>query len=144
VPGLIGGSTETNSSLFSGTGPRWLGMKTGLATNDISWADSPLPVGGTLSNFTILIVNESGLAAGGDITFTVLKNGADTAATCTLTNAQIPFAIAGSYPMYPEASCSDSTDSVGFAAGEKIAVKITATASVPNGFIVNWAAAYAS
>jgi hypothetical protein len=139
---VIGGSTGGQSGpYFSGSNTAWLGMKTGLAQNSHVMADSPLTVAGTLSNFTVHIVNLSGAPAGANIAFTVLKNGADTAATCTLLNAQIPFVIVGDYPV---ASCSDTTHTVSFAAGDEIAVKIAPTASVPNGYIVNWAAAYAS
>jgi hypothetical protein len=67
----------------------------------------PMPFAGTLGNFTVRIISDG-------ITFTAIvrKNGVDTALACTI---PAPVAV----------TCSDTTDTVSFAAGDLISVRTT-------------------
>jgi hypothetical protein len=65
-----------------------------------------LPVGGTLSAFGARL----DALAGGNVTFTVYKNGAATAVTCTIA--------------YPDKKCPPAAGTVSFVAGDAVAVKI--------------------
>jgi len=100
----------------------------GISPNVAASADAggtQLGVGGNLSHFTVNIGSVSG--ATGAVTVTVFKNGVATAATCSI--------AAGS------TSCADTTDTVAFAATDKIAVEIQNASGV---FLVNvaWTAGY--
>jgi len=71
-----------------------------------------MPAAGTLKNF---YVRADGAVGGTSIKYTVRKNGADTAVTCTMTSAQ--------------STCSDTTNSVAFLAGDLISIGSTKTGS---------------
>lgn len=81
-----------------------------------------VPAAGTVKNFYFVI--DTTPASGRSWTLTVRKNGADTAVTCTINN--------------PNTSCSDTTHSVAFAAGDFIAVAITASTPAPGGVPGRW------
>jgi Collagen triple helix repeat (20 copies) len=88
-------------------------------------AAAKLAAGGTLSNFTASLGSSTGAA--GPVVFTVFKNGTATAVTCS-----IPA---------PGSSCSDSSDTITFAAGDTFAVEIKNQTGV---FLVDadWTAGY--
>jgi hypothetical protein len=89
-------------------------------------AGSPLPTGGTVANFEA----RAGSTVGGSgVVFTLFKNGAATAATCTI-------AAGGS-------TCTDASDTITYSAGDTIAVRIQNNSS---GFIrdARWAATLAT
>jgi hypothetical protein len=70
-------------------------------------AGSPLPAGGTVTSFQ----GRAGSAVGGSgVVFTLFKNGAATAVTCTISSGGT--------------TCSDNSDSVSFSAGDVVAVRI--------------------
>lgn len=86
-----------------------------------------IPAAGTLQNFYVFV--QAAPAAGRSWTLTVRKNGADTAVTCTI-------------PGFNSQSCSDTTHTVSFAAGDLIAVHVTASAPAPAGTPGQWTAVY--
>jgi hypothetical protein len=85
-----------------------------------------IPAAGTLQNFYVFI--QAAPAANRSWTFTVRNTGADTAVTCTIT--------AGTQ------SCSDLTHTAAFAAGDLIAVHVTASTPAPAGTPGQWTAVY--
>jgi hypothetical protein len=84
-----------------------------------------LAAGGTLSNFTATLGSSSG--ATGPVVFTVFKNGTATSVTCSI-------------PV-PANSCSDSSDTITFAAGDTFALEIKNQTGV---FLIDadWTAGY--
>jgi hypothetical protein len=94
-----------------------------------SLVQQEMTVAGTLSQFRIRLA----AAAGGNGTsylFTVRKNGAATSVTCTATAAAT--------------SCSDTTNSVTFAAGDLLSIEADPSTSQPTDNLeVRWTAKYA-
>jgi hypothetical protein len=76
----------------------------------------PMPVAGTLKNFTIRL--DAALSGGTSIAYTVRRNGVATALTCTITTASAAV------------TCSDVTHTVAFAAGDLISIGTTRTGNV--------------
>ena len=86
-----------------------------------------MPVGGTLSNFNVLLDGAPGNA--NSYTFTLRRNATtDTSVTCS---------ISGSSAV----SCSDSTNSATFNAGDRISIKVT-PANGPTGRRMGWTAKF--
>ena len=90
-----------------------------------SMVEQVIPIGGTLSNFYA----SWEAAPGGtkNVTLTVRKNGADTSVKCTITGAAT--------------SCSDTTNSVTFSAGDRISIGATST-DAPGGKKARWTARF--
>jgi len=84
-----------------------------------------VPAAGTVKNF---YVRADSAVGGTSIKYTVRKNGADTAVTCTMTSAQ--------------STCSDTTNSVAFAAGDRISISSAKSGSTSN-LRTRWTAQYA-
>jgi hypothetical protein len=80
---------------------------------------------GTVSDLKALVNTAPG--NGNTWTVTVRKNGVNTAVTCTITN--------------PNLTCTDTTHSVAFAAGDDIDVLIFGT-STPSAARLTWVATY--
>ena len=69
-----------------------------------------IPAAGTISKFYARLERPAGASGSGKgYTFTVRKNGADTALSCSISETAL--------------QCSDTTDSVAFAAGDLITIK---------------------
>ena len=95
-----------------------------LGTTEISVQQS-MPVAGTVMHFYASVQTPPpGIAAW---IFTVRKNGADTAVSCTITGAQL--------------SCSDNVNTASFAAGDLISVRVLSLNNPPNS-PGQWTAAY--
>lgn len=86
-----------------------------------------MPTAGTIKNFFVFVQSVPG--AGASWTMTVRNNGADTAVTCTITGAAAQ-------------SCSDTTHTAVFAAGDLIAIRI-ASSGGPNATPGQWTAQFA-
>ena len=85
-------------------------------------------MGGTLSELRVRLSAAAG-GAGSSYAFTVRKNGVDTSVTCTI-------AVAAT-------SCSDTTNSVSFSAGDLISVLADPSATQPTDNLeVRWTAKY--
>ena len=80
-----------------------------------------MPVGGTLSRFSVLLNGTPG--GTNSYAFTVRKNGADTTLTCTITGSAV--------------SCADSSHSVSFETDDTISIKASPTGG-PNARRMGW------
>jgi hypothetical protein len=111
---VIGGSSGTNNAneLLSG---RFIGMFGFDANATEAIVQGIMPAAGTLQNFYVFVQTAPG--AGASWTLTVRKTGAATAVTCT---------IAGTAQ-----TCSDTTHTAAFAAGDLISVGIASSGSPP-------------
>lgn len=119
-PAVIGGATGTASlcnNCFMGM------LAAGSSTTEDQFQQN-VPMAGTLAN---LYVRGDGTIGGSSITYTVRKNGADTAVTCTMTSAQ--------------STCSDTAHSVGFSAGDLISIG-TAKSGATTPQQTRWTASY--
>ncbi len=76
-----------------------------------------IPAAGTVKNFFALV--ETAPQAGRSWTFTVRKNGADTAVTCTIVGDGVL------------RTCSDTVNTAAFVSGDLIAIRITRIAARP-------------
>ena len=100
-------------------------MHVGNTTTTAGDSETPFAVAGTLSNFRARAAIAPG--AGESVTFTVLKNGSDTGTpTCTVAEA---------------AQDCTSGGNLAFSAGDRIAVRISLTATGSNGGN-HWVATY--
>ena len=90
-----------------------------------SIARTPMAVSGTLSNFHVGV--DGGTAAGKNWILTVRKNGANTSVTCTVVG--------------PATTCSDSTHTASFNAGEDLSISIVASGG-PGSKPMSWSAKY--
>ncbi len=88
-----------------------------------------IPATGTIKNFYVFV--ETAPVAGRSWTFTVRKNAADSAVTCT---------IVGDGTLR---QCSDTTNVAPFAAGDLVAIRISASAPAPAGTPGQWTAQFA-
>jgi hypothetical protein len=75
--------------------------------------DAVMPTAGTLSDFNVSAVPN---ATSGNLRLTIEKNDAGTVVTCTIT---------ATGPPGNAQTCSDGTDSVSFAAGDRITVLVS-------------------
>ena len=84
--------------------------------------------GGTVSNFRVRLSSNAG-SSGTSYTFTVRQNGTNTAVTCTITGAAN--------------TCSDTTNTVAFAAGDLFSISAVPSSSQPSDNLeVSWYARY--
>ncbi|HTY43000.1 MAG TPA: hypothetical protein VMH79_14090, partial [Thermoanaerobaculia bacterium] len=118
---LIGGTSGT-SNLVNG---RFMGMFAGNQSSTERLVQNIMPRAGTVEDFYIFIETAPGGTA--SWTFTLRKNGADTALTCT---------VSGTNQI-----CSDTTHSVTFAAGDLVSVR-EASANGPSNTAGQWTATY--
>ncbi len=88
-----------------------------------------IPAPGTVKNFYVFV--ETAPVVGRSWSFTVRKNAADTAVTCT---------IVGDGTLR---TCSDTTHAAPFVAGDLIAIRIGASATPPTGTPGQWTAQFA-
>jgi hypothetical protein len=119
---VIGGGTTIGTNLANGG---FMGLFVGSSSATENLVQQPMPVAGTLSSLFIKVDSNPG---GTSITYTVRKNGVNTAVTC---------AIAGG----AATTCSDVTHTVVFAAGDLISIgslKAGAAGNVPT----RWTARY--
>jgi hypothetical protein len=118
---VIGGSTGLN-----GLGPNnFMGMFMDVTVIPEASIQMNVPAAGTVENF---YVRAQGSIGAGSITFTVRKNGTDTVVTCTIASNQ--------------SSCSDTTNSVAFAAGDLISISSLRSGS-PTSQRTWWSAQFA-
>ena len=120
-PAVIGGTTGTGTlcnNCFMGM------LGSGSSTTESQFQQN-MPAAGTVRN---LYVRADGAVGGTSISYTVRKNGADTAVTCTMTSAQ--------------STCSNTANSVGFSAGDLISVATNKTGAT-NPQQTRWTAEYA-
>jgi hypothetical protein len=90
-------------------------------------AETTMPAGGTLSNFE---GRTAAALSSGSVTFKVFKNGVETTVTCAIPSGQ--------------RTCTDSTHSVTFTAGDTLAVEVTTAAiGTGNQRQPRWSAKYA-
>ncbi|MFZ0041989.1 MAG: hypothetical protein WAK93_11830 [Solirubrobacteraceae bacterium] len=117
---IDGSQTASFLSLGGGANP---------APSEAAGGDAILPYGGTLSNLQASAVPSSG---SGTVKITVEKNDAGTVLTCTISAGE---------PLGTEKTCSDTSDSVTFAAGDKITILVN---NGTGNFVryVRWAAQY--
>jgi hypothetical protein len=106
---------------------QFMGMFSSGSSATEGHVQQPMPVAGTLNNFYVRI--DSALAATNSETYTVRKNAVDTALTCTITS------VGGAV------TCSDTTHSVSFAAGDLISIGTAHTGVVPTSG-ARWTAHY--
>lgn len=93
-------------------------------------ADQVVPVTGTLSYFSVRLEGSPGAAASAKAyTFTVRKNGADTTITCMTFEVTM--------------NCSDTTNSVGFSAGDLITIGVQPSLANPAPLAMRWTAKFA-
>lgn len=135
--GVVAGGSPQN---IFGTAPWFVGMggtSVAAGAQNERQAQTPLPRG-TLRRFTVdAFSNSGGTPTFPDVTFTVRRNGADTAVGCTVPGA--------SFPAYPGmTSCADASHRVTFAAGDEISIGITWNGTSNNAFFMTWSAEYAS
>ena len=121
-PAVIGGSTGTANLCNS----CFMGMfQAGTSTTEAHFEQN-VPFAGTLTN---LYVRAEGTVGGTSVVYTVRKNGSATAVTCTMTSAQ--------------STCSDTANSVAFAAGDLISIGSAKTgATTPQ--VTRWTAQFAA
>jgi hypothetical protein len=101
IGGVVAFVDHLDASAFAG-----IGGSQSVAPTAVE-AGSPLPAGGSVTSFQ----GRAGSAVGGTgLVFTLFKNGAATAATCTIPSG--------------DTTCSDAADTVNFAAGDVVAVRI--------------------
>jgi hypothetical protein len=106
-----------------------LGGDANPAPSAVAGGDALMPYGGTLSNFQVSAVPN---ATSGNLQLTIEKNDAGTVVTCT---------IAAASPGGTAETCSDPTDTVTFAAGDRITVLVhNGTGSFVK--FVRWTAQY--
>jgi hypothetical protein len=98
-------ATQTNS--FIG-----LGGSANPAPTAAGGGDAVMPYAGTLSHFNVSAVPN---ATSGNLQMTIEKNDAGTVVTCT---------FSATAPSGSAQTCADGTDSVSFAAGDKITVLV--------------------
>ena len=123
---VIGGGAGS-AGFFPAGDPVWYApMFDGDVSQPFTTAqDQVLPIGGTLSNFHVRLHRTT---AGDFWSFTVLKNSVDTSVSCT--------------GLGSTASCSDTTNSISFAAGDRIAIKITQLVANAPGNRMQWTAQF--
>jgi len=97
---------------------QFLGMFVSGSSATEASVQQPMAVAGTLNGFYMRI--NSALAVTNSETYTVRKNGVDTAVTCMITSASGALA------------CSDTTHSATFSAGDLISIGTTHTGVVPS------------
>jgi len=119
VPTIIGGSSGVTMTTGATT---FMGLFT-VASATESVVQVPVQTSGTISNFDARTSATPG--AGNTWAFTLRKNGASTAITCSITGAST--------------QCADSSNSVSFAAGDLLTIQIVPT-SGPTASIGRWTA----
>jgi hypothetical protein len=122
---VIGGSSGTSGAneLVNG---RFLGMFGFDANGTEAIVQSIMPAAGTVQNFFAFV--QTAPSTGNSWTLTVRKNAANTLVTCT---------IAGTAQ-----TCSDTTHTAVFVAGDLISISIVASGS-PSATPGRWSAQYA-
>jgi len=123
---VIGGGTGVGTNLVNGA-TVFMSMYNSGSNATESLVQQAMPVAGTLKNF--FLRRDTPLAGGTSIAYTVRKNGADTAVTCTITT------VSGA------STCSDLTHSVAFAAGDLISIGAVRTGT-PTTQPTRWTAQY--
>jgi hypothetical protein len=121
IYGTSGTSMTNNATTFMGLG--------GVAQATESLAQVPIQTSGTLSNLDIRLTAGPGTSPN-SWTFTVRKNGANTAMTCAINTA------AG-------VQCADNSNTVSFAAGDLLSIQIVPN-SAPTTSISRWTAKFST
>ena len=102
--------------------------------NDVSEANviQIMPSAGTLSHFYVRLNENPSSKGTGSYTFTVRKNGVDTAVTCLIgTGGVDPLGLTG----------KDIVNSVSYVEGDTISIKVTPTDN-PTPVAMSWTARY--
>jgi hypothetical protein len=102
---VVGGGTAAGGTL---TTNGFMGMFVSGSSTTEAQVQQPMPVAGTLKNLVIRL--DAALSGGTSVVYTVRKNGAATALTCTITTASAAL------------TCSDVTHTAAFVAGDLISV----------------------
>jgi hypothetical protein len=121
---VVGGGTAVAGTLVANG---FMGMFVSGSSTTEAQVQQPMPVAGTLKNFTIRL--DAVLSGGTSITYTVRKNGVATALTCTITTASAAV------------TCSDVTHTASFAAGDLISIG-SARSGTPAAQGTRWTAQY--
>jgi hypothetical protein len=110
---VVGGGTAAGGTLGANA---FMGMFVSGSNASEALVRQPMPIAGTLKNFTIRL--DAALSGGTSSAYTVCKNGAATTLTCTITTASAAL------------TCSDVIHPVAFAAGDLISIGTTRTGAV--------------
>jgi hypothetical protein len=106
---------------FSG-GSRYIGIMDAIGNPPTDPTEAnvqvPMPMAGTFRNLTLLPVSTGSWTDSGSVTFTVRKNGVDTALALTITG-----------PTPPYNAVSDTTHTVAFAIGDIFSVRHDVTST---------------
>ncbi len=121
---IIGGGTGT-TNLAAGS-VNYVPMFNAARSAVESENQQFMPVAGTVSDFYVILNGSPG--SGKSFTFVVRKNGANTPVTCTISGT----ATTG----------SDLTNSVSFAAGDRISIMVTTSAAHPTARSMLWTAKF--
>jgi hypothetical protein len=126
---MIGGAAkDTQNNVTAYFGQYLGGVDSVNASTVEAEAQSPIPLGGTISKLYIRLNAAAGPGAT-SYTFTVRKNGADTGVTCTATGAAT--------------SCTDLTNNAVFVAGDLLSISVVPSATDPTDHLdVRWAAVF--
>ncbi len=122
---IVGGTSGT-ANLVNG---RFMGMFAGNQNGNENSVQNIMPTAGTIKNLWAFI--EAAPGVGSSWTFTIRKNGVDTAVACTVTGTGAA-----------NQKCSDTTHSVVFAAGDLISVRESSTGAPATG-AGQWTAVFA-
>ncbi len=122
---LIGGT----SGFQNVRDARFIGMFSTNLNSSETVVQNVIPAPGTVKNFYFFV--ETAPAAGRTWTFTVRKNGSNTPVTCTILGNGVL------------RTCSDTTNSAAFAAGDLISIRISASSPAPSGTPGQWTAQFA-
>jgi hypothetical protein len=112
---VLGGGIATEGLLGLN---HFMGMFVSGSSATEAHVQQPMPVAGTLKDFYIRI--DSALSALNSETYTVRRNAVDTTLTCTITNGS------------GAVTCSDTTHSVSFSAGDLISIGTSHGGAVPS------------
>jgi hypothetical protein len=121
--GILGGST--GSALLPGGSDQFVGIFNAGRSRIEGEVQLPIPAGGTLANFYVLLSGPPG--AGKTWTFVVRSNGADTPVTCTVQDQAT--------------SCADLTNTSAFDGGDLLSIRVIGGGN-PVTRLVQWTGLY--
>jgi hypothetical protein len=120
---VIGGGGDFGSFQTYPRFGQWFGRG---QTDSEPPVQSPMPIGGTVSDLHVFLTPAPG--TGNGWTVTVRKNSADTSVTCTVSNT--------------DTTCEDTGNSVSFSAGDLISVGANPTGAIPTENFIKWTAKF--
>jgi hypothetical protein len=122
IPEIIGG---TSGAAMANGATSFMGMFS-VANATESAVQVPVQTSGTISNFDVRITAAAG-ALPNAWAFTLRKNGASTAITCTISGTTAT-------------QCADNSDTVSFASGDLLSIQVVPTSAPTNTAIGRWTA----